>query len=195
MSALLAFENQLESLIGRPTDLRPFVCNGSPLECGVFIVGFNPATEMSGDFWDHWRSGCGFDKAAWFKAYQEERRLRPLKPGKKRRAAISNTRRVIEWIIEAASPVRCLETNIYAAATAQATDLTGDQRRADPFVFLLTAIRPRIVVAHGKDAEIAVRDTCVDDTTVVIAESHFSRGWSQHRARALGAKIGDLHAS
>ncbi len=179
----------LESLVGRPTELRPFVCNGSPLECGVFIVGFNPATEMSGDFWDYWRPGYGFDKAAWFKSYQDERLNRPLKPGETRRSRVSNTRRVIEWIIEAASPVRCLETNKYAAATAQASDLTDDRRRTDALSFLMNAIRPKIVVAHGKDAEIAVRGHCVDGTTLVIAKAHFSRGWSEEKARSLGGEI------
>src|ERR1700735_3082953 len=119
MIDLSAFESELKELIGRPSELRPFVCNGSPLECGVFIVGFNPATKMRADFWEYWRSGYGFDKEAWFKSYKEERQARPLNPGKTRRAQISNTRRVIEWIIEAASPIGCLETNIYSAATAR----------------------------------------------------------------------------
>jgi hypothetical protein len=94
MNKLSQFESELGALIGRPSHLRPFVCNGSPLESGVFIIGFNPATEMRGDFWDYWRSEYGFDKTAWFKAYMEERQVRPLKPGKTRRAQVSNTRRV-----------------------------------------------------------------------------------------------------
>jgi len=176
MSTLPAFAIELESLAGRPTNLRPFVCSGSPLECSVFIFGFNPATEMGSDFWDYWRPEHGFDKAAWFESYQNERLSRRLKPGKTRRSRVSNTRRVIEWIIEAASPVRCLETNIYPAATAQAIELTDDHRRTDVFSFLLTAIRPKIVVAHGKDAEIAICRHCVDGATLVIAKTHFSRG-------------------
>ena len=40
------FERALVALIGRPTDLRPFVCEGSPLTCDVFLVGFNLATTM-----------------------------------------------------------------------------------------------------------------------------------------------------
>ena len=59
------FERQLADLLGRPSRARPFVCEGSPLDCEIFIVGFNPATEM-GDFWQFWRTGYGFDKNAWF---------------------------------------------------------------------------------------------------------------------------------
>jgi hypothetical protein len=45
------FERALVALIGRPTDLRPFVCEGSPLTCDVFLVGFNLATTMCRDLW------------------------------------------------------------------------------------------------------------------------------------------------
>jgi hypothetical protein len=34
-----SFERDLAALIGKPSLLRPFVCDGSPLECKVFIVG------------------------------------------------------------------------------------------------------------------------------------------------------------
>lgn len=44
------FEKELVALIGRPSVLRPFVYEGSPLECEVFIVGFNPATASTLDF-------------------------------------------------------------------------------------------------------------------------------------------------
>ena len=82
--ALVDFSREMVSLIDKPTDLRPFVCNGSPLECGAFIVGINPASEMSGDFWDFWSDSCGFDKPAWFNKYKIERMNRPLKRGKKK---------------------------------------------------------------------------------------------------------------
>ena len=63
------FEAALAELVGRPSDLRPFVCDGSPLDCEIFIVGANAATAM-GDFWDFWHPGVGMDKAAWFEAYK-----------------------------------------------------------------------------------------------------------------------------
>jgi hypothetical protein len=92
MSDLNRFEEGLAALIGQPgqsTDLRPFVCDGSPLDCEVFIVGFNPATPMSLGFWEFWRRGRGFDKVSWLDAYIKDRQTRPLKPGKTRRNPIS----------------------------------------------------------------------------------------------------------
>ena len=184
---LKEFETKLEELIGRPTELRPFVCDGSPIDCNVFIVGFNPATSMECDFWEFWRSDTGFDKRAWFDAYIQDRRTRPLKPGKTRRAAVSNSRRVIEWILESAAPARCLETNIYAAPSEQITDLASEKRLTAPFDFLLSTIKPKLIIAHGTDA--ARHCQSMTKNVVVWSVSHFSRGWSQSAAIDLGLKI------
>jgi hypothetical protein len=46
---LREFALGLAAVIGRPSELRPFVCDGSLLDCPVFIVGYNPATRMAGD--------------------------------------------------------------------------------------------------------------------------------------------------
>lgn len=184
---IIGFEDELAALIGAPTDLRPFVCDGSPLICDVFIVGFNPATPMSADFWQFWRSGDGFDKEAWFEAYKRERQLRPLKPGKTRRNSVSPSRRVIDKVLEGASPHRCLETNIYSASTEQAVDLASEQRITAPFDFLLANIKPRVIVAHGVDAVEHIRKKNID--AKVFPVSHFSRGWSHEEALALGVKI------
>lgn len=187
MNPIAEFESKLVALIGQPSSLRPFVCDGSPLECRAFIVGFNPATSMSGDFWQFWSPDHGFNKGAWFESYKQERQLRPLKPGKTRRNPISNTRRVIAWVLEEANPIRCLETNIYAAATEKAVDLNANNRITAPFDFLLEQIQPRIVVVHGKDANFHLGSKQL--TCRVISVRHFSRGWSQESARELGQLI------
>ena len=133
---LLRFEAELEGLVGRPSQLRPFVCDESPLMCSVFIVGANAATSLSRDFWDFWRPGEGFDKAAWFAAYKQDRAQQPLKPGRTRRNAVSTTRRVIDLVVEAAQPVRCLETNVFSTATASLADLSSQARSTEVFDFL-----------------------------------------------------------
>lgn len=187
MDTLKSFETELVSLIGKPTGLRPFVCDGSPLECDAFVVGINPATSMSADFWQFWRSDYGFDKAAWFEAYLQDRKLQPMKPGKTRRNSVSNTRRVIDWILEEASPVRCLETNIYAAPTEQAVDLPPEQRITTPFDYLLEKLQPRLIVVHGEEAASHIQSK--NYTGQIIKVSHLSRGWSQVAARELGLQI------
>lgn len=181
-----AFADRLASIIGRPAYDRPFVCDGSPLDCEVFIVGFNPATEMSDDFWTFW-GPSGFNKAAWRRSYDRARKEAPLRPGKTRRVKESPTRRVIERIVvEATVPI--LETNLYTAASYDMKALEIRNRQA--FEFLLSAISPRIVVAHGKQAQKAVASLV--PARMVLSVPHFSRGWSNERATMLGKELAQL---
>ena len=113
--------------------------------------------------------------------------------------------------MNAALPVRCLETNIYAAEAPESIDLRAQQRLTAPFDFLLRAIRPRVVVAHGDDAiEHLARLTGTriswgneaiagysGHTFHLIAVAHFARpragqGWSGGRAAELGHRIRSL---
>lgn len=181
------FERELVALIRRPTDLRPFVCEGSPLKCDVFLVGFNPATTMTADFWEFWRAGYGYDKAAWFKRYLEERAAKPLKPGKTRRQKVSATRRNMECFVEGATGVRVLETNIYAKASDDMKSLDLASREIAPFKFLLDTIKPKVIVVHGKPALQAIGKFGTS-AKVIEADHHFSRQTSKDTARGYGAR-------
>lgn len=185
-SGLPEFSRDLESLIGKPTDLRPFVCEGSPLACEVFLVGFNPASPMSVDFWDFWKDSYGFNKCAWFEKYKEERQNRPLEPGKTRRNEVSKTRRIIDVIVENARPVRCLETNIYAKATEKGVDLEEQDRVTAPFDFLLRKVEPRLVIAHGREAEDYLQGQDLPCELKCVKHLRF---WSLQDARDLGVFI------
>lgn len=132
------FTGDLAAVIGKPTRLRPFVCEGSPLECDVFIVGYNPATSMEGDWWQYWKEGYGFQKGAWFNDYQSQR------------GGISKTRGKIEDIVATLPGVRILEANIDARPSAKKSEYPKPVTR--PFDFLLDACRPKVVIAHGTDA-------------------------------------------
>lgn len=176
MAAIDDFEKELVSVIGKPNYLRPFVCNGSPLDCKVFIVGTNSATEMSADFWDFWCSGKGFDKPAWFDAYMRERRN-----------SITPSRRVIDSLVKEASPVQILETNIYAAPTKKEVDLALEQQTTETIDFLIKSIQPRVIVAHGKPAATHLQGK--DLNAHVIAVPHFARGWFPAAVRSLEQQI------
>lgn len=114
MEPLHHFEDELRTLLIDFERPRPFVCEGNPLDCDIFIVGFNAATEMKANFWDFWSTEVGFNKQRWLDEYRKERAVKPLAPGKTRRNKISATRQRIEWMVSATSPHRCLETNLYA---------------------------------------------------------------------------------
>lgn len=181
------FEERLADIIGRPTRLRPFVCEGSPLACRVFIVGLNPASPMKSGFWDFWKADVGFDKAAWMEAYTAERASRPLKPGKSRRNKISRSRAIIEHILSELGLTRCLETNIYAAATEEFSELPAHLRDTNAFDFLLEAIRPDVIIVHGIPAVEHIQRKAPQVT--VLNVPHLSRGWRNEEARALGRKV------
>lgn len=200
---LSQFQYDLENLLSNPAGLRPFVCEGSPLECRIFIVGFNPATELSRSFWEFWQPDYGFRKSDWFEIYKQKRREKPLSPGKTRRREISNTRRVIEWIVDAARPVKCLETNIYSRPSEDAVSLRERDRVTKPFDFLLNRIQPKAILVHGNDATAymeALMKTSLplwDLQSVVatwgsvhiLAVPHLSRGWSEAKAREVGTEL------
>lgn len=191
-STLDVFERDLRELIGEPTTLRPFVCDGSPLDCEAFIVGINAATPMKADFWGFWTSGRGFDRARWFEAYCRERQERPLKPGRTRRNRVSATRTRIDCALDGAAPVRCLETNIYAFPTEAAAELTAANRSTAVFDFLLDRIQPKVILAHGEPAVTHLQG--MRGPWRLFGVPHFASrttGWSKDRAREVGARIKD----
>lgn len=132
------FAASLAELIGCQTDLRPFVCEGSPLSCDVFVVGYNPATEMAGDWWRFWQDGYGYRKGAWYDEYLAQR------------GSESKTRRKIGEIVRGLSGVSVLEANIDARPSKRKS--TYPKPVTKPFDFILGACRPRVIIAHGKDA-------------------------------------------
>lgn len=139
--SLPKFREQLQDLMHSPY-LRPFVCEGSPLDCDVFIVGINATTKL--DFWRFWTDDYGFHKEKWLKAYQEER----VEKGKR---AITPTRNKIGILIKELAPHKCLETNLYATATARASQLEKEEQSTRIFEFLLETIQPRIIYLYGSE--------------------------------------------
>lgn len=213
---LADFEAALRQEIGGRM-IRPFVCDGSPLDCQVAIIGFNPATQEDDSIWRFWKAGYGFEKALWLEHYKSARRARNGQNGR-RVQELSNTRRVLEWITDAAGPARCLETNLYPGATRTAAELPANQRDATLLEFLLKQIQPHLLVVHGKDSAahvarlypsekiVALKDCKPSDIERlrvtfalpgsrtgrrIIKVPHFSRGWSQDAARKLGSILRD----
>jgi hypothetical protein len=80
-----------------------------------------------------------------------------------------------------------LETNIYSLPTEQAADLSQKQRATAPLDFLLARIKPRVIIAHSVDAVDLIQSRNLNAR--IVAVSHFSRGWSEAKARSLGQEI------
>ena len=179
-------------LLGNPSQ-RPFVCEGNPLECEIFIVGFNPATEMTRLFLDDWDDYYGFNKSKWLKHYIDERASIPLDPTKKKRNKISNSRSRIEWITETVSGTKCLETNLYSKATKTAKSLKPLDRDIEIFKFLFNSIKPKVLFLHGIEVRqeiekifsfklpenIFSKCEIFEHKLTIIPKKHLSRGWSK----------------
>jgi hypothetical protein len=200
---LSEFENDLREKLSVYDKPRPFICDGNPLSCEVFIVGINAATEMQNDFWSFWNQNIGFNKAQWIDIYISERKSKPLKPNKTRRNKLSNTRQRIEWITESLKPIKTLETNLFVKATPTADELKSGDRKSEVFEFLLTTIKPKIIFIHGNEVleyfeklyDITITKNKIDlfkifGTEVkILAMNHLSRGWGKQKSIDLGKTL------
>ena len=137
------FKSELQKRIGESSNLRPFICDGYPLECEIFIIGINPATSSDTNFFGYW-NGNKFDKERWFAEYKNERKAK----GKKE---ISLTRKKIEMLVnEVFSDFKCLETNAYSVATPDVNSLNKNDKNTDVLSFLLDTIKPKALFIHGR---------------------------------------------
>lgn len=136
---MLEFETGLAKALGRPSTQRPFVCNGDPFSCDVWIVGYNAAT-TGGDWWQYWTTESGFDLVAWRRDYDAERASRGKGP--------SATRRRIDRI--SALVPAALETNIFATPSTAMANMP--RSTTEVFDFLMSELNPKVIVAHGVPA-------------------------------------------
>lgn len=168
MSSLGRFRLGLQALGLDPSE-RPFLCSGSPLECRVFIVGFNPATTVPGGFWQFWSDETGFDRSAFMKAYLATRQLRGGRPR-------------IEAFSGGMPTGMCLETNIYSKPTPKAVGLRSSSKSSAAFEYLFDQVRPKVIFAHSNDPIAYFRR----GTTVLAgAEPQVAR-WRDHEFILLG---------
>lgn len=175
---------------------RPFVCDGNPLDCEVFIVGFNPATEMENKFEDFYKNGS-FDRKAFKKIYKDERTKQRTAAGKDVNK-VSKTRKGIETITSQLeeSGIKVLETNLYFKPTAKAKELKKEDRKIGQFLSLLTQFKgtnnPKVVFVHGGktlkdfvkalkiDGDFTVETEVIGKYRVEFEDQTFTLLWTYH---------------
>jgi hypothetical protein len=137
------FKNRLRDLTNNDLALRPFICDGNPLESEIFIVGINPATHMNSSFWDYYLDEK-FNKMKWRADYIKHRK----KAGKK--TELSPTRKKIERLVDFTFVEhKCLETNVFSKPSNSLKNLAD--KNTDIFNFLIRTIKPKAILIHGKD--------------------------------------------
>lgn len=183
-------DREIRRLTGEEPLSRPFLCHGSPIGCEAAEVGINPGTDTP--FWSHWSIKTGCNKEGWLADYRERNDGR-LKP----------TRDRIEFLCQALEPLRCLELNLYHHYSQNEVSLAREHRDTGLFDFMLKAVRPRVLLVHGRkpvghlerilDISI-VKDRFTSalyrglSIEVFAAERHFSRV-SREYVRSVGAQI------
>jgi hypothetical protein len=199
IEGLAKFRQELTDLMAEhPACLRPFVCDGSPLECQIFIIGINPATSLDESFWRFWSNETGFNKGKFHQSYLSKR-------GK-----LGPAREKIERIVKSAAPNLCLETNFWCRPTKEARDLSGTDRTTEIIEYLLRHIQPKIIYLHvsppiryfqnmlgdrlhlkkGKIIKGELLEGDLDGRGVAIfATSHLSRFVKKEKADEIGALI------
>lgn len=190
MQDFLRFEKELLEIVGDGHDLRPFICEGSPLLCDVFIVGYNPATATGRQFLSYWEPGYGMRRSDVLGEIRAIRATQKTKTGRSK-AEFSHSRMTIHVLIAAGEELgefRCLETNIYAAEAPAAGDVKAHQRVTRHFDFLLDWVKPKVIISHGKKANAYLRTKALDAEWLTI-ETHFrSRPYAAARAAAQVAQ-------
>ena len=137
-SRMAEFDRQIRTLCGDLSEGRPFLCNGSPFDCEIFLVGINPATDVP--LKPYWSLDHGCNKAAWLEAYREKH------PGYR------PTRDRIQRLFEAAAPAQILETNVFHFHSKREAILPKSHRTTAVFDFLLKTVKPRIMFVYGRSA-------------------------------------------
>lgn len=182
MDSLKKFADELRKMAKPGEQLRPFVCDGSPLDCSVFIVGSNRATRLASEFWTYWNDGRGVDKARFQSEYGDYRRSRG-KP------EIAHSRNALEVLVKSCAPLRCLETNVFGVATDTRDELLAAPTQGISILpYLVDTIKPRWIIAHGV---IAGRAVSAYETKATIVRLPDLRKVAHADLKRLGRRIVD----
>jgi len=159
------FSEALMKAIPRPCRGRPFVCEGSPEQCLVVVIGENPATELNVDWWEYWDESRGFLFDEWTAVYQQLRK----RSGK---AAVSPTRLRLNRLRD--HGVKCLETNVFF------NEKLGGPGRGTPnkdMLDLALSSLPALqfLIAHGRAAHKYLQEKGPLPSTIlkVFCTKHF----------------------
>ncbi|MEW6070911.1 MAG: uracil-DNA glycosylase family protein [Candidatus Thermoplasmatota archaeon] len=202
---LKEFRAEIEKLMENDY-IRPFICEGSPLDCKIFLVGINPAARMGKSFWTFWSDSTGMKREAWLNDYLEQRK----KEAKKQQLGV--TRRNINLIFNKInSIVKCLETNIYTTVTDNVKQLKKNKQALDTsiFEFLLKTIQPSVIYIHGDDVikyfekeieeDIVIEKDKITRATFkgvkikIYATNHLSRGFGKIKVDCIADKLVSMH--
>lgn len=188
-------EQQLDNV-----KVRPFICSGSPLNCKIMMVGYNPAREVNLDVFDAdiWHDDIGFDRESFAEHYD-----------------IASYNDDLQWnrnhifqqnLIDEISNHPVIETYLYSVITAKKTLLSPQHKHTHVFDWLYSILKPVLVITQNIDVikyfereanKILVRNTFNaiiyrDLHCVILPISHLSKKWNDTEMYHLKEEIDEL---
>ena len=154
----------LKAVIPSPCYERPFVCDGFPDTCEVLVIGNNPATRLTVDWWSFWKDTSGFDYKHFLEMYWDER----TKVGKR---PVSATRLRLKRIRD--KGLNCIETNV---SSNEGSDGIKDKISNHDVLKVLLNKMPSLkgIIAHGKVAHKYLDKIEVPINVQTFRPRHFS---------------------
>lgn len=188
-------EQQLDNV-----KVRPFICSGSPLNCKIMMVGYNPAREVNLDVFDAdiWDDDMGFDRESFAEHYD-----------------IASYNDDLQWnrnhifqqnLIDEISNHPVIETYLYSVITAKKTLLNPQHKHTHVFDWLYGILKPVLVITQNIDVikyfEREANKTLVRNTfnaiiyrdlhCVILPISHLSKKWNDTEMYHLKEEIDEL---
>lgn len=201
---LKRFREQLEQVLSEyeldTLPVRPFICSGSPLDCKIMMVGYNPAREVNLEVFDSeiWHDQTGFDRERFAEHYD-----------------IASYNDDLQWnrnhifqqnLIDEISNHPVIETYLYSVITPKKTLLTEQYKQTHVFDWLYRMIKPVLVITQNIDVikyfekeadKILIRNTFNAITyrdlhCVILPISHLSKKWNDSEMHHLKEEIDEL---
>ena len=188
-------EQQLDNV-----KVRPFICSGSPLNCKIMMVGYNPAREVNLDVFDTdiWHDDIGFDRESFAEHYD-----------------IASYNDDLQWnrnhifqqnLIDEISNHPVIETYLYSVITAKKTLLSPQHKHTHLFDWLYGILKPVLIITQNMDVikyfEREANKTLVTNTfnaityrdlhCVILPISHLSKKWNDTQMYHLKEEIDEL---
>lgn len=174
--------------------IRPFVCTGSPLDCEIMMVGFNPSRDMGLATFDEriWSDKTGFDREQFVEYYDYVGYQQGESKWRRNHMFQQN-------LIDELPDYPVLETYLYSAINSRKSALSNEYRTTAIFDWLVKVIKPKLIVTQNSDVIKyfeRVTDTLLrrnefnvaiyqGQPCVILPISHLSKKWTYSEVATL----------
>lgn len=178
--------------------VRPFVCTGSPLDCDIMMVGYNPSRDMGLSTFDEriWDDTTGFDREQFVEYYDLAGYQRGESKWRRNHIFQQN-------LIDELPDYPVLETYLYSAINSRKSALSSEYRTTAIFDWLVKVVQPKLIVTQNSDVSRyfeRVTDRVLrrnefnmviyqGQPCVILPISHLSKKWTYKEVATLRESV------